>query len=97
MTPQAFAAFAANTATVPIFEALVTTAAFFVVGYGLSFKSGHKIDIGFLAQFVGATIMVRYAASLWVYHDPLREGLWPIIWSANAVIGAVIAQKSSRP
>jgi hypothetical protein len=80
-------------AGMPPEEGVLVLLSFLITGFVLAFRNSHCINIGFLLQFIGATLLLRYGESYFVFHRSLREGIWPVCWSVAVLSGIYVAQR----
>lgn len=74
----------------PADEAIAMCIAFFVAGFLVSFRRITPLYVVWVWQLLLALTVTRYLGSYWIYHRPLREGAWPILWNICAIAGAYV-------
>jgi hypothetical protein len=79
--------------TVPLDEAVAMLLTFFCIGLLIAWRNRNTFELKPLIQFVIATTVTRYIGSYWVYGKPLREGVWPILWTAAAILGISLIRR----
>lgn len=77
-------------------KAIITTLAFFIVGFLILVRTTHTNPIGIAARLIIGFTAVRLASSYWDYHRGFVEGLWPIVWTAVGLFGAYRGYRIGR-
>lgn len=84
-----------GTVAVPIVQGIVVSAGFFIIAFALTYNPYRyggipAIRVWWVTSLFYAGLAWRYMESAWVFHQPLREGLWPVVWTTCSVAGVFL-------
>jgi hypothetical protein len=77
---------------VPIDEGILILIGFAATGFAVAWHNGRRIPLGFIVQYVYATLLLRYLASFLIFHHTMLEGLWVFAWASAGLVGIRLAR-----